>query len=71
MNKEEKNQQFEYRYENILYLNFLKHVLILLKIKENNFMVSEKNKKEIDDLIDGEYLEKTEKQIKYYEGLIK
>lgn len=69
MNK--KYDQFEYRYENILHLNFLKHVLILLEIKKNNFIITEKMKEEICNLIDGEYLEKIKKRIKYYEGITK
>lgn len=40
--------------------------LILLKIQENNFVISKELKELISDEIDGDYIQKTEARMNYY-----
>lgn len=42
-------------------------ILLLLEIKENNYIINDDLKERIEDLIDGEYKEKVLNRLKYLE----
>lgn len=59
------------RMELVGFVEEYKNKLLLLKIKENNFIINEKLKEEIANQVDGDYIEKLERTLNWYKRKLK